>query len=235
MISRSSTAVWALVLFAVAVYSVFAGGKGHVVEVGLSIASVAYGALLGVFLLGTLTRYATQGGAIVGMICGFALNLLLWLDPNPIVLGPVTIPHVAFTWYVLIGSIVTFGVGTVASLLLPRGKRREKATAQVVGLAIAFAIPFLLATHCEAQEPASSTAQGRAASGEQYDFSPITTLVDQAIAAKKLPGAVVLVNHDGKKVFEQAYGVRKYAGEPGLDGKPSSAEPMTVDTIFDMA
>src|SRR6266566_2759799 len=30
MISRSSTVVWALVLFAVAVYSVFAGGKGHV-------------------------------------------------------------------------------------------------------------------------------------------------------------------------------------------------------------
>jgi CubicO group peptidase (beta-lactamase class C family) len=235
MISRSSTVVWALVLFAVAVYSVFAGGKGHVVEVGLSIASVAYGALLGVFLLGTLTRYATQGGAIVGMICGFGLNLLLWLDPNPIALGPVTIPHVAFTWYVLIGSIVTFVVGTVASFLLPRAKSREKATAQAVGLAIALAIPFLLATHCETQEPTSSTAQDRAASGEQYDFSSVTTLVNQAIAAKKLPGAVVLVNHDGKTVFEQAYGVRKYADEPDLDGKPSVAEPMTVDTIFDMA
>src|SRR6266567_6048927 len=154
MISRSSTVMWALVLFAVAVYSVFAGGKGHVVEVGLSIASVAYGALLGVFLLGTLTRYATQGGAIVGMICGFALNLLLWLDPNPITLGPVTIPHVAFTWYVLIGSVVTFGVGTVASLLLPRGRRQEKTTAQAVGLALALAIPFLLGSRCAAQSPA---------------------------------------------------------------------------------
>ena len=29
--------------------------------------------------------------------------------------------------------------------------------------------------------------------------------------------------------------MRKYAGEPGLDGKPSPAEPMTLDTIFDMA
>jgi SSS family transporter len=228
MVSRASTVVWALVLFAVAVYSVFAGGKGHVVEVGLSIASVAYGALLGVFLLGTLTRYATQGGAIVGMVCGFALNLLLWLDPNPIALGPVTIPHVAFTWYVLIGSIVTFGVGSVASLLLRRGRRQEKATAQVVGLALALAIPFLLTMHGESQEAAASTAQGR------YDFSSITALVDQAISAKKLPGAVVLVNHDGKTVFEQAYGVRKYAGE--LSGPAGDkAEPMTVDTIFDMA
>ena len=73
--------LWALVLFAVAVYAVHTGGKGNVVEIGLSIASVAYGCLLGVFLLGTLTRYATQGGAIVGMITGFALNVALWLQP----------------------------------------------------------------------------------------------------------------------------------------------------------
>ena len=235
MVSRASTVVWALVLFAVAVYSVFAGGKGHVVEIGLSIASVAYGALLGVFLLGTLTRYATQWGAIVGMICGFALNLLLWLDPAPIALGPITIPHVAFTWYVLIGSIVTFAVGTVASFVLPRARdRKGRVTAQVVGVLIAVAIPLLMASRCEAEGPASSV-KVRATSGEQYDFGAVTALVNQAIAAKKLPGAVVLINHDGKTVFEQAYGVRKYAGEPGLDGKPSPAEPMTVDTIFDMA
>ena len=32
MISRSSTVIWAFVLFAIAIYSVRAGGKGHVVE-----------------------------------------------------------------------------------------------------------------------------------------------------------------------------------------------------------
>jgi len=36
LISKSSTVVWALVLFAIAVYSVGAGGKGHVVEIGLT-------------------------------------------------------------------------------------------------------------------------------------------------------------------------------------------------------
>jgi SSS family transporter len=236
MISRSSTVVWALVLFAVAVYSVFAGGKGHVVEVGLSIASVAYGALLGVFLLGTLTRYATQGGAVVGMIFGFALNLLLWLDPNPIPLGPVTIPHVAFTWYVLIGSIVTFAIGSAASLLLPgdRARRgRGKSVARVACIGLALIVPFLLASRGYAEEH-GLPRQAQTASTEQYDFSAVTTLVDQALAAKKLPGAVVLINHDGRTVFEQAYGVRKYAGE--LSGPSGDkAEPMTVDTIFDMA
>jgi SSS family transporter len=236
MISRASTVVWALVLFAVAIYSVFAGGKGHVVEVGLSIASVAYGALLGVFLLGTLTRYATQAGAIVGMICGFALNLLLWLDPNPIALGPVTIPHIAFTWYVLIGSIVTFAVGTVASLLLPGDRVREgqaKTAARVAGILIALAIPFLLVPRGAAEEPVSSL-HAPTESGAQYDFSSVTTLVNQAIAAKKLPGAVVLIGHNDQVVFHQAYGSRKLAGEPGIHGE-TAAEPMTEDTIFDMA
>ena len=68
IVSRASTVLWALVLFAIAVYSVQAGGKGNVVEIGLCIARVAYGCLLGVFLLGTLTRFATQWGATIGMI-----------------------------------------------------------------------------------------------------------------------------------------------------------------------
>ncbi|WP_434557159.1 sodium/solute symporter [Tunturibacter empetritectus] len=217
MISRSSTVVWALVLFGVAMYSVFAGGKGHVVEVGLSIASVAYGALLGVFLLGTLTRYATQTGAILGMICGFGLNLLLWLSPGVIKVGPVTIPHIAFTWYVLIGSIVTFVVGSVGSLLF-RGdgttQKSQRTTAKAAGLVIALSLPFLL------------SPRGAAETNKGYDFSAVSTLVDEAISAKKIPGAVVLINHDGRTVFEKAFGNR--ALEPAV-------EPMTEDTVFDMA
>lgn len=67
------------------------------------------------------------------------------------------------------------------------------------------------------------------------DFATVSTLINDAIAAQKLPGAVVLIGHGGKVVFHQAYGSRKLAGEPGLDGSPAPAEPMTEDTIFDMA
>ena len=87
IVSKSSTVMWALVLFAIAVYSVFVGGKGHVVEIGLSIASVAYGCLLGVFLLGTLTKFATQTGATIGMVFGFVLNVWLWQGAFPVRLG----------------------------------------------------------------------------------------------------------------------------------------------------
>jgi SSS family transporter len=215
LVSRSSTVMWALVLFAVAVYSVHAGGKGNVVEIGLSIASVAYGCLLGVFLLGTLTRYATQAGAIVGMVTGFVVNVALWQFP-----GRGIIPTVAWTWYVLIGALVTFAVGLGASAML-QGKKATRA-------AVAVAIVGMLALS------ATTTAQ-RPPSQPAYDFSAASAAINRAIAEKKLPGAVLLVGHDGKVLFEQAYGVRKYAGEPGPDGKPSAAEPMTTDTIFDMA
>lgn len=67
------------------------------------------------------------------------------------------------------------------------------------------------------------------------EFDTVTTLVNDAIAANKLPGAVVVVGHGGTTVYDQAFGLRKLAGEPGPDGAPAPEEPMTDDTIFDVA
>ncbi len=236
MISRASTVMWALVLFAIAVYSIQVGGKGHVVEIGLSIASVAYGALLGVFLLGTITKYATQTGAIIGMIVGFGLNIALWQQPHAIALSNwLTLPKVAFTWYVLIGSAVTFAVGSLASLVFRKQSRPAKTIAAILLFAVILSgAPRLCGAQSkdpDAQRPAT-TAQ--TFSTTNPDFTPVSTLINDAIAAHKLPGAVVVIGHNGKVVFERAYGNRKLAGEPGVNGELTE-EPMTEDTIFDMA
>src|SRR5581483_2387667 len=111
-ISRVSTVAWAIVLFALAVLCLHRVGR--VVEVGLQIAAVAQGALLGVFLLGVLTRRTNENGAMIGMLCGFAIELWLWLSTP-----------VPFTWYVAIGSIVTFAVGFLASRSWARTKSRN--------------------------------------------------------------------------------------------------------------
>jgi SSS family solute:Na+ symporter len=103
-LSRVSTLLWALVLFGLAILSLHKVAR--VIEVGLTIASVAYGALLGVFLLGVLTRRANQTGAMIGMFFGFCAELYLWLGTR-----------VPWTWYVAIGTAVTFGVGYAVSLL----------------------------------------------------------------------------------------------------------------------
>jgi Na+/proline symporter len=111
-LSRAATFLWALVLFSLAVLSLHRVGR--VIEVGLQIASVAYGALLGVFLLGVLTRRANQNGAMIGMLCGFVTELYIWLGTR-----------VPWTWYVAIGTVVTFAVGYMASILLTREKARS--------------------------------------------------------------------------------------------------------------
>ncbi len=68
------------------------------------------------------------------------------------------------------------------------------------------------------------------------DFTAVSQLMDDAIAAHRLPGAVVQIGHAGKIVFRQAFGSRKLPVEPGLTGGvPAPAEPMTEDTIFDLA
>jgi CubicO group peptidase (beta-lactamase class C family) len=67
------------------------------------------------------------------------------------------------------------------------------------------------------------------------DFAAVARLMDEAIAAHRLPGAVVQIGHAGKVVHRQAFGSRKLDGEPGLNGVPGPAEPMTEDTLFDLA
>jgi len=106
LLSRAATVAWGIVLFVLATVS-RSGGK--VVELGLGIASVAYGALLGVFLLGVLTKKATESGAMAGMLCGFVANIYFW-----------QFTRVPFTWYVALGSILTFVVGYASSRVLSR-------------------------------------------------------------------------------------------------------------------
>ncbi|MBV9154900.1 MAG: sodium:solute symporter [Acidobacteriaceae bacterium] len=101
-LARCATVLWGGVLF---LLGLAARHWGRVLEAGLSIASVLYGALLGVFLLGVLTRRPGEWAAILGMSAGFLATLLLRT-------------HIAYTWYVIVGSIVTFLVGYGASLLL---------------------------------------------------------------------------------------------------------------------
>src|SRR5258708_6835404 len=80
---------------------------GPLLETGLTVASLPYGSLLGLFLLGTFDRGATARGALAGMIAGLAT-----------VLSVFQFTSVAYTWYFMIGAIVTFFVGWLASRIL---------------------------------------------------------------------------------------------------------------------
>jgi len=101
-IARLATIGWGGALLAIAIW---ARQSKSVLEAGLTIGSIPMGALLGVFLLGVLTRRPREGAAMVGVAAGLI-----------IVVGIHLRTPIAFTWYVLIGTVTTFAAGLVASL-----------------------------------------------------------------------------------------------------------------------
>ena len=126
------------------------------------------------------------------------------------------------------------------------GSRLARACAVGAGvLSVAVAAACAYSPHPTPNAPSAATPSARVpvsipatppqAVVPEGDFTPVSDLVNADIAAHRLPGAVVQVGHGGKIVFRRAFGDRKLAGEPGLDGAPSPAEPMTEDTIFDLA
>jgi solute:Na+ symporter, SSS family len=98
-LSRGMTLLWGLVLMGFGLVK-----WGPLLETGLTVASLPFGSLLGLFLLGTFDRGATARGALAGMIAGLAT-----------VLSVFQFTSVAYTWYFMIGAIVTFFVGWLAS------------------------------------------------------------------------------------------------------------------------
>jgi solute:Na+ symporter, SSS family len=100
--SRKMTLVWGVVLGLLGLIR-----WGPVLVAGLTIASITYGAMLGVFLLGTWNWRANEKGALAGFGVGLAAMIVVKFK-TPL----------AWTWYVFVGTVITFAVGSLASVLL---------------------------------------------------------------------------------------------------------------------
>lgn len=106
--SRLATVGWTVVLSVVAYAS---RDSKSVLEAGLAIISYPFSALLGVFMLGTLTKRANELGAMVGMVLGVIAAIVLWRIGLP------------FTWFIVGGTVTTFLTGYAASWLRPQDYR----------------------------------------------------------------------------------------------------------------
>jgi Na+/proline symporter len=97
------TLVWAGLLTLGAVLFIPLSSGTTAVEVALGIASLVYGGLLGAFALGIFTKRPGQVAVIIGVVVG---------------IGTVTIlrNEMAWPWYVLVGSVVTFVAGSFVGL-----------------------------------------------------------------------------------------------------------------------
>ena len=97
-ISRWFTIFWGAVLSGIAF---LARDWGPVLETGLTVASVTYGPLLGLFLLGFFTRLKNLNALTAGVLAGLAAVSL--------VLGTKCLP---WTWYVFVGAAATVSTPT---------------------------------------------------------------------------------------------------------------------------
>jgi SSS family transporter len=116
-LARVATLAWGGVLFAVGFFAQYYSRS--VLEAGLTIASILYGGLLGVFLLGLLTKRPGENAAIIGMAAGLITTIAIQ-------------PYMAYTWYILVGSAVTFVVGLIAGIF----NRAEKTAPVLSGPAV---------------------------------------------------------------------------------------------------
>src|ERR1041385_6171750 len=101
-VSHVLTLGWGLVQIAVAWW--FRNQPGAALNHALSIASLINGPILGVFLVGTFLRRVSQPPALIGMLVSIALMLYVFFGTS-----------IAWTWYVFLGSLITFVVAWVAS------------------------------------------------------------------------------------------------------------------------
>lgn len=83
-------------------------------NLALSVASLFNGPVLGVFLVGTFLKRAKEVHALTGMLASTALMIYILLAFNGFVPGP----RIAWPWYALIGSVATFAVTFIVTLLI---------------------------------------------------------------------------------------------------------------------
>ncbi|MCA1616105.1 MAG: sodium:solute symporter, partial [Acidobacteria bacterium] len=103
-VSHWLTLAWGIVQIGVAL--LFMRSARSALDNALSVASLINGPVLGVFLVGTFLRRAGERPALVGMATSILVMTYVWLK-TPI----------AWTWYVLVGSAITFLVTLAVSPL----------------------------------------------------------------------------------------------------------------------
>jgi SSS family transporter len=101
-VSHWLTLAWGVVQIAVALF--FMKRNRSALDQALSIAGLINGPVLGIFLVGTFLRRVSEPPALVGMLVSICVMLYVrFMTP------------LAWTWYVLLGSIITFFVAWAVS------------------------------------------------------------------------------------------------------------------------
>lgn len=107
LFGRAATLVSGLVGIATALWMANAT-MGSIWDLAILVTNLIGNGVVGLFTLGLLTRRAHQTGALLGVLSG--MGAVFWLQKNT---------EITFWLFTAVGTLVTVGVGYLASLLLP--------------------------------------------------------------------------------------------------------------------
>jgi SSS family solute:Na+ symporter len=126
--ARVSTVAFSILLILIGSATAYAKIvlNARIIPIVLGIFGYTYGSLLGVFLVGLLTkRRGSEAGNLFAMICGFlvvavlsGLHNDLWTllhppaagEAHPVLWAPAWLPRIEFPWRIAFGAVVTFAV-----------------------------------------------------------------------------------------------------------------------------
>lgn len=128
-LSRFITLGWALVFVFFA--TMFESRQNPVVELGLSIASFTYGALLGAFLLGLLIKRVQEKEAMFAFVVSIVAMVVIifgvwstsegsWVfifNPDADIKISMGLVPIAWPWYTSIGTVITLILGSLLSMV----------------------------------------------------------------------------------------------------------------------
>jgi len=108
-VGRWATLGWAVILVGGALS--FGSPDQPVVELALSITSITYGGLLGVFILGGINQRARQPDAILSItVATVSMLIIVFAKPGPFA-------NLAWPWYVPLGTAIAVGTGFISATL----------------------------------------------------------------------------------------------------------------------
>lgn len=127
-LSKGLTLGWAVVFIGFATF--FTNMQNPVVELGLSIASFTYGALLGAFLLGMMVSRVQENDALIAFSCSIiamvAIIFGVWTTsagdwvfvfyPDTASKTSLGLSPIAWPWYTMLGALISLLTGSLLSV-----------------------------------------------------------------------------------------------------------------------
>jgi solute:Na+ symporter, SSS family len=142
--ARVSTVAFSILLILIGSATAYAKIvlNARIIPIVLGIFGYTYGSLLGVFLVGLLTkRRGSEAGNLFAMVCGFLVVAVLsglhndiWtlLHPHtvgsehPVLWAPAWLPRIEFPWRIAFGAVVTFAVAVCFKTPEPKVRLTEE-------------------------------------------------------------------------------------------------------------